>query len=156
MRNSTVIHGIGGSLKNFSKEHLGVIPHEGSIEGDAGFSLELEAGVQELTGLNGMLSPRGLEASMMRQDGPLDFLPIVQTTIEAHNNPGNETMILANSLVGTTNMHGANVKVGDSTLKVSRKTVSYLSSTLKEIEIEEEEEEEEKEVNVHNMTESEL
>ena len=52
-------------------------------------------------------------------------------------------MILANSLVGTTNMLGGNVKVGDSTLKISRKTVSYLSSTLKEEEEEDEKDEDE-------------
>ena len=76
-------------------------------------------------------------------------------TVEAHNHPGNETMIMANSLVGATNMHGGNVKVGDSTLKISRKTVSYLSSTLNQNEVEEEEEEDD-DIDVQNMTESEL
>jgi len=57
--------------------------------------------------------------------------------MEPHNYLGNETMILANSLVGTSQIHGNHLKVGDSTLKISRKTVSMISSTLKE-EVEEE------------------
>ena len=67
----------GASIGNVSKDQPLITLNEGSLEGDHGFSLELDAGAQEHTGMKGMLSPRGLEASIMRQDGTMEFLPIV-------------------------------------------------------------------------------
>ena len=87
----------------------------GSIEVEEGFSKELEAAAAEQLRINGMLTPRGLEASILKQEGSLDFMPIVQVTMDAQNHLGNETMVLANSLVGSSNVAPGQVKGADTT-----------------------------------------
>ena len=71
-----------------------------------------------------MLTPRGLEASILKQEGSLDFMPIVQITIDAQNHPGNETMVLANSLVGSSTIAPGQPKGADTTIRNSIKNIS--------------------------------
>jgi hypothetical protein len=96
----------------------------GSIEIEEGFSKELEAAAAEHLRINGMLTPRGLEASILKQDGSLDFMPIVQVTMDAQNHPGNDTMVLADSLVGTSTIVPGQLKGADTTLRNSIKNMS--------------------------------
>jgi hypothetical protein len=120
--------------------------------------MELDAAAEH-SGLNGMLSPRGLEASILRQEGSLDFFPIEQTIIDAHNHPGNETMIIANSLMANT-ITGIKRMIGDTTLKLgglkqgSMKESGFVEETVEDDE--EEEPDEDGEPDIRNMTESEM